>query len=207
MTHSSTVDISSDRIIVWMNIIRDLSNNKHQSTLLENFWGDQIRSKSWLTNELKKLNIPVISNIFIFGGWYGLLAQLLSDSYFHANIFSIDIDPLCKEYGEKLRLPNDKIQFLTYDMQYFAYNTFPDIVINTSTEHIEQKTFDEWKSKIPKNTLVVLQGNNFYSCEGHVRCASSLENFNKINPLKKIIYSNELPCYGYNRYMTIGTAS
>jgi hypothetical protein len=206
MTRSYITNISSERVIQWMNLIRDLTNNNDQYRLLENFWKDQLRSKSWLVNELIKHTRVESPNIFIFGGWYGVLAQLVSDTYKTANITSVDIDPNCKEYGTRLALPTDNILFLTGDMRYFQYNSPPDIVINTSTEHITQETFDKWRHDIPSNTITVLQGNNFYSCHDHIRCAESLDEFNIHNPLTKILYSGTLECYGYERFMTIGIA-
>jgi hypothetical protein len=186
-----------------MNVIRETSGPE-QYRLLENFWKDQIRSKSWLVNELTNHTKIKSPNIFIFGGWYGVLAQFLSEQYKTANIVSVDIDPICKEYGTRLALSTDNILFLTMNMKYFTYGETPDVVINTSTEHITQETFDTWLNNIPMGTLTVLQGNDFYSCHDHIRCTNSLEEFNSINPLRKILYSNELPCYGYKRFMTIG---
>jgi len=80
VTPLSTIDISSDRIIQWMNVIRDTSGTD-QFRLLENFWASQLRSKAWLINTVKMLDLPQDGNAYVFGGWYGILASLILDNF------------------------------------------------------------------------------------------------------------------------------
>jgi hypothetical protein len=54
------------------------------------------------------------------------------------------------------------------------------------------------------NVPIILQGNNFFSCPEHIRCSTNLDDFNKKNPLEKVIYTGELNCVQFTRYMTIG---
>jgi len=78
------------------------------------------------------------------------------------------------------------------------------LIINTSTEHVSQNTFDTWLNNMPANVPIILQGNNFFSCEEHIRCTDTLNEFTKINKLDTIIYSGELDCIQFKRFMIIG---
>lgn len=201
MIHLSTLKINSEILINWMNVIRlNQDNNAQQYRILESFWESQIKSKSWLINVMKEISNHTIENVFIFGGWYGVLGTLLYE-YFPSDIYSIDMDPDCKKIGEML---NPKVNFLVSSMENFTYNVSPSLVINTSTEHITQEIYNQWYRKIPSYTLVVLQGNNFYDCQEHVRCSSSLQDFKRMNPLSRYLYEGELDCTQFTRYMTIG---
>lgn len=208
MTRLYTIDISSERVISWMNVIRNFSE-KQKFRILENFWESQIKSKAWLINEIKNQNLPIEKNIYIFGGWYGILAQLLLDTFPKIKtVYSIDIDFDCKMYGNLLSNNDKRIVFITEDMKNFSSYNNPSLIINTSTEHITQKKYNEWLEKIPNNVPIIVQGNDFYECSEHVRCHDTLEEFNKNNKLTKTLYTDKLECMGpnglFNRFMTIG---
>jgi hypothetical protein len=68
-------------------------------------------------------------------------------------------------------------------MAEFEYTTMPDLVINTSTEHVSQETYDTWWNKIPSGTIYLIQGNNFFESHEHIRCSNTLEEFLKMNHL------------------------
>lgn len=74
-----SLNVSTDRIIQWMNVIRE-ENEFKKHRLLENFWASQLRSKSWLVNTIKQKFPDISGNVYIFGGWYGILAQLVVDN-------------------------------------------------------------------------------------------------------------------------------
>lgn len=188
-----------------MNAIRNTDGTR-QYRMLENFWGSQIRSKAWLINNIKVLFPQLEKNVYIFGGWYGILAQFFNEFIPTVNnIYSIDSDTDCIRYGWELSPNPGKIVFISRKMEDFDNYQDVGIVINTSTEHLEQKTFDDWLRKVPTNVPIVLQGNNLFNCDDHIRCTESLTEFNKLNPLDRVIYTDELECeYHFKRFMTIG---
>jgi hypothetical protein len=201
VTHLSTINIKSNKIVKWMNVLRS-KTGAEQERVLECFWDSQISSKAWLINVFKSLNIKVSGSVYIFGGWYGILASLIKDELHFSKVFSVDIDPTCEKIGTEL---DCSIKFLTYNMSDFVFDTDKiGLVINTSTEHISQATFDSWLSKIPDNVPIILQGNDFFSCKEHVRCTESLEMFVRKNYLHKIVYKGVLDCKQFNRFMIIG---
>ncbi len=201
--------ITHERVIQWMNVVREEINSPEQFRILENFWASQLNSKMWLIEKINEycLLFPG-SHIYIFGGWYGILAQLLIQAIPDVRVTSIDIDDQCKIFGERLKLPDDNITFVTANMQDFTkYDEYTALVINTSTEHVSQETFDRWLVNVPEHTSIVLQGNNFFACSEHIRCTSSLSEFQQINKMSKIKFAGELDCVQFTRYMTIGCNS
>jgi hypothetical protein len=189
-----------------MNVVREEIHSPEQFRVLENFWASQLNSKMWLIEHINEqcLLFPG-SHIYIFGGWYGILAQLLIQAIPGVKVTSIDIDPKCAIFGERLKLPDDDIEFITADMQHFTeYSPNTRLIINTSTEHVSQETFDSWLFNVPQNVNVVLQGNDFFACEEHVRCCETIEDFIKINNLNNIKFAGKLDCIQFTRFMMIG---
>lgn len=193
--------LKNERVIQWMNVIRETQGSE-QFRILESFWESQILSKQWIIDTLKSLKITPSGSIYIFGGWFGVLGGMLLDTYKNdVTIYSIDIDPETKRIGEKL---NPDVTFITSNMKDLLFQEYPSLVINTSTEHISQETFDIWMEQIPKFIPVVLQGNNFFSCTEHIRCCKTLDEFKIMNFLGLTKYEGSLDCKQFTRYMTIG---
>ena len=200
--------ISHDRIIIWMNAIRN-THEKEQYRILENFWESQIKSKVWLLEKIKEVSIELSGNIYIFGGWYGILAQLLIDNFPEIQkVYSIDIDCDCEYYGKILSNNDSKINFITSDMINFIEYENAKLIINTSTEHVDENTFNKWIKFTPEKTPIILQGNDYFDCPEHIRCTKNLDEFRLLNPLKNYIYSGERQFPKENgkflRFMTIG---
>jgi len=197
--------ISSERVIAWMNVIRD-TTGKEQYRILENFWESQIKSKIWILEQIKELRFNLNGNIYIFGGWYGVLAQLLVDTFPKIQkVYSVDSDPNCKYYGLLLSNNDYKIHFVTNDMKNFTQYENPKLIINTSTEHVESDVFENWLESVPENIPVVLQGNDFFHCDDHIRCSNDLEQFKEMNSLSEYFFEGRIYCPGnFYRFMTIG---
>ena len=187
----------------------------------------QIKSKTWLVNELKKIdgrtNIN-LGTVFLCGGWYGTLATLLFEGDFNIDkIRSFDMDDSCWKIAETFNKPwvmkEWKFKSCTqniHDINYesHTYNVFradgssceltdsPDTIINTSTEHIEN--FADWYSKIPQNKLLILQGSDWQDGEGHINCTKDAEHFAEMTPMKDILFAGALQTEKYTRYRRIG---
>jgi len=172
---------------------------------MDQFWESQLKSKEQLVNVLR-LNRP-IGNIFIFGGWYGMLSQLILDNHEARKIYTIDIDPDC-EWVVNDVVTSDKVVAVTDNMSVYKYPENPACVINTVTEHITQEQYDMWWSNIPDGTFYILQGNNFWDAADHIRCASSLDDFAEINNCVNIGGRMQWPCDGpseeFMRFMIWG---
>ena len=199
-------------IIHWFNAIRNLPENQRYRAL-EGMWDTQLHSKKWIVDELNAIlsSDSRNHNIYVFGGWIGILSSMLFQrSKFAINkIRSIDIDPWCESVADTVckhyEMDGWRFKARTADMCEFEYeyNLTPTIVINTSTEHITQDIYDKWHNKIPANTIIITQGNNYFNCHEHIRCSSSLNEFKNINHVVNPFYEGLLPNSTYDRYMCI----
>ena len=70
--------VELEDVAFWMDAIRN-SDDRYRT--LESFWKGQIKSKVWLVEALEELNINSPQTIAIHGGWNGLLASLLFNSW------------------------------------------------------------------------------------------------------------------------------
>lgn len=202
------IKLDSDHIILWFNMIRDLPE-PGRSRGLDAFWDGQIHSKIWLSEILNKYyDSKIPSNIYIFGGWLGVLANILfqNSEFYVDTIYNIDIDLWCKPNSEKLNqtyVNMQRYQADTADMRDYQYNDTAHIIINTSTEHVSQETYDQWYDNIPQGSLVVIQGNDFFSCDEHVRCNIDLDDFITTNRVTDPIFAGQLETTMYNRFMCV----
>jgi hypothetical protein len=203
------VEIKPETLADWMKFIRfhpDLAER-----FMDCFWESQLTSKSHLLYALE--DFGYLGNVYIFGGWYGILGKLIEDSYNLQTgvIVSIDSDPKCDWVIKNLYSKQSKVIGFTHDMQHFEYSEQhpPHTVINTSTEHVTQEVYDNWWSHIPAGTLYALQGNNFWDDPEHIRCAHDIKEFKKINRCENVQVEFSFPCGGPNntefmRFMVVG---
>jgi hypothetical protein len=185
-------------------------------------WG-QLKSKRWLVDELEKIDLP-LGTIFLCAGWYATLAAMLFQSKCSINkIRSFDIDENCATIAETVNRNYTKkdwhFKASTADIHNIEYTDYTyktkrfngtvceitdtaETVINTSCEHIEN--FAEWYSKIPKQTLTVLQSNNYFEIEDHINCSKNILEFAEQTPMTDCLYSGVLELPKYTRFMRIG---
>jgi len=195
--------IDTEHLHYWMNAIR-LSDDPKRT--LEAFWRGQMQSKEWLIETLTNY-IPMKSDpvrIDVHGGWVGVLASMLFQSHIPIRyICSVDIDPTCEPIAtmmNKIEEIDGKFRAITSDMCTVPING--SVVINTSCEHITQQQYELWLSRIPKDSIIVLQSNN-YKIPEHTRIAQSLEEFKQQSLLDEL-WTGSLKTQLYDRWMIIG---
>ena len=192
--------IDTEHLHFWMNAIRE-SNNPMRT--LDAFWGGQMKSKEWLIDNLEPF-VTKPSRIEIHGGWVGVLASMLFQSNIPARyIASVDIDPLCEHVAtmmNKIEEQDGRFKAITGDMCTIPVHG--DIIINTSCEHITQEQYNTWLERMPINSLLVLQSNN-YKIDEHVRIASSIDEFAEQSKIQ-VLWQGELQLQLYKRFMIIG---
>jgi len=194
------VDIQD--VLFWMDAIRN-SDDKYRT--LESFWKGQVNSKIWLTQSLEALVLHNTNNIAIYGGWNGVLASLLFNSKLGVqHITSIDIDPTCEEIANTVNKRQEMVgKFTAVTADMCNYTTEADIVINTSCEHITQEQYEQWLSNQPDDALIVLQGNDYFDHDEHVRCAVDVSDFSRMSNITSL-WAGVLPLPKYNRFMLFG---
>lgn len=194
------VDIQD--VLFWMDAIR---NSEDRYRTLESFWKGQVNSKVWLAEQLPGF-VPVKPlNIVIYGGWNGVLASILFNSKINIqSITSVDIDPSCQDIANTINKRYEmqgRFNAVTADM--ISYTTNADVAINTSCEHITQEQYEQWLDNQSQNAVFVLQSNNYFDHNEHIRCATDLEDFIKMSNIQ-VWYQGEFKTPKYTRYMIIG---
>jgi len=200
-------NVNIEDVLFWMDAIR---NSKDRDRVLESFWKGQVYSKIWLIENLKgQVEYPKRYRVAIYGGWNGVLAALLYNSGIGINhITSVDIDPACEEIALTMNKHHEmqgRFTAVTGDMCNYVVKD-AEIIINTSCEHITQEQYDRWLTLQPMDSLIVLQSNDFFDCDEHIRCASDLDKFKKTSGID-VIYKGELETPKYKRFMLIGKRS
>lgn len=180
---------------------------KHpQADIANAFNHKQVACKMWALDKLFESDGGRFGRIWVLGGWYGVLpAMLFNDARFDiAAIHSIDIDPEVAAVALTLnRQAGDRFRALTADMYALDYAAGrPDLVVNTSCEHIAD--LGAWLALLPRGTNVLLQSNDYFSEPTHINCVASLAAFEAMAALREIRFSGELPTKNYTRFMLIG---
>jgi len=175
------------------------------------FHDNQLRSKNWLVQNLRKYALDKPNNIFIFGGWYGILPyMLLKDQHINTKyVFNIDKNQALKGPAYQFNDYNSSYNHIVDDMISFEYPFRPNIVINTSCEHLSKEDFMKWYKNIPDAAIVVLQTNNYDKIDEHIGCYNSLEDF--VHFVRKdlkvggnsLYFQGKLDMSNFERYMVI----
>jgi len=170
------------------------------------FGHKQIACKMWARDRLFESGGGVFGEIWIVGGWYGVLAgMLLEDPRFKIGcIENSDIDPDVGAVAETLNhAHHERFRAVTQDMYRLDYaGRRPDLVVNTSCEHIED--LRGWLKLMPAGMRVLLQSNNYFSEPTHIASVPSLAAFRELAGLRQVDHAGELPMKKYTRFMLIG---
>jgi hypothetical protein len=219
----------------YFRFVRDfVKKGKNLKILSDAFSRSQMRSKIWLVDELAKI-MPNPRNVVLMAGWYGQLIDLFGDKDVDKITFrkfrNIEIDKECcieSDYNfnlrrleeHKVKAVNADINNLTlhengYEWEVETFKTgekyvekfLPDLIINTSSEHMTTEWFNQIRfKKWTKKPLVVIQNNNFFGIPEHVNCVHSVDHMKKVFPMEKVLFEGELQLKGYKRVMLIGYA-
>jgi len=187
----------------------------------------QIKSKLWLIDELKKLNLK-FDLVYNLASWYNILALFLSEYLNVKKVKSFDKDPNVLNVSDRMihhRLI-DNFNYKTtimdiFDINYSCHNykttrcqldgiikefeitnESPDLIINCSCEHLN---YEKWLQLIPKDKIVILQNNNAFNFSDHINCVNNLQEFVTKCDLSEIYYQGTLHLQNYDRFMIIGT--
>ena len=181
-----------------LQVIDRITTDQKVKSIINSLNDNQERSKNWLIEESGQfLSMLIDSKIVVLAGWYGNLANKLSQ-FSNQKVTSIDINEECKFIGKKLY---DNVRFKTEDINNTDVNNY-NVVICTSCEHI--KDFNIIYDKINNGSLVIFQSNNYKDIKEHVNCKDSLDEFKNSFVLNKTLYSGELKLDKFTRYMIVG---
>ena len=193
------------------------------------FSRSQVKSKIWLVTELSKIKTD-FDKVLILAGWYGQLLMYFNTIKFDsariveldrsACLISDDIINLDRIQNYQVKAVHANINELVltkkgYEFQIenfknpeqkrFSERFQPDLIINTSAEHMTEEWFNAIRFKeIESDPIVVIQSNNLFEIDDHVNCVYSIDHMKKKYPMREILYEGELQLQGYKRIMLIG---
>lgn len=197
--------------------------------LQDAFSRGQVQSKVWLADELYKIKTHY-KNVVLLAGWYGQLlhyfrdvkfgkvrnvdidrdACLISDDIFNLHfIENYRVKAICADINELTLHKSGYVfqveNFKNKDAKIFSETFMPDLIINTSAEHMDGKWYDDIRFKdFETKPLVVIQSNNLFDIEEHINCVHSVDHMKKKYPMTDVLYEGELQLKGYKRVMLIG---
>jgi hypothetical protein len=178
----------------------------------DSFTSGQILSKLWLCEQLEQTSLikrPI--TIWLYGGWYATTALLLL-SRGKMNIRHIrnhDIDTVAldisKQFLDSWTYNNPNLySTVAIDVNDIKFESYPDLIINTSTEHMESK---QWYDNIPKGITCAFQSNDMPH-DDHCHTVSNHKELLNLYPLSKVLYSGvkkfDYPDWSFTRSMIIG---
>jgi len=203
-----------------------------KANLDDHFSRGQMKSKFWLISELNKLNIEP-TQIALYGGWYATIAYFLFLNFDNViKIRNIELDPKVVGISEAFNKDEvaDNWRFKTgtanvNELQYHNGGAFnlsmpqrnaptvrdridPDLIINTSCEHMK----DDWFYNVPEKfvdnprltPIIALQTNDYFDNPQHTNCVHNIDEALEKYKFKRVLYAGTLKTELYNRFMIIG---
>ena len=192
------------------------------------FSRSQMRSKIWLVTELAKIRTSW-KYVAVFAGWFGQLTMLFRQQLTYHTMRIVELDPAaCRASDYVFNLANldeHKIKSVCADIntltlhkngyewpvENFKESTsytekfLPDLIINTSAEHMTEEWFHQLRFKqLEGDPIVAIQSNNLFDIPEHVNCVHSVNHMKKKFPMRKVLFAGELQLKGYKRVMLIG---
>jgi len=173
------------------------NNSEYVDDIADSFSKTQLQSKQWLVEEMCKVNTKTNPEILILGGWYGsYLVPMLRDADFN-NITLTDINPKAVNIASQLHNCSTFVLNAVHPAQTFN----PDIVINTSCEHM--MTIGDAAVDNP-DCLYVLQSCDNPNDPGHINISTNTDDFVKKTGLSRIVFRGRINLGHKNRFMVIG---
>jgi hypothetical protein len=124
---------------------------------------------------------------------------MIKDSFPDTSVKLLDIDPRCEIFLKNIIYDYKGVSPVTGDMYNYTYKEH--LVVNTACEHIPNVR--KWLDKIPQNTYVLLQSNNFFESPGHINCVNHIDEFKEQTSLSKVLFADGFETPMYTRYMII----
>ena len=193
-----------ENVFYWMQDFETDTFNDH-------FSRGQMQSKIWLIETLRQcISNGRLGNVALYGGWHATINHMLNEHFDIKRTYNLELEPECIHSSTEFNRAFDFTATLT-DVATLEWQDgalcVPDIgrasvncVINTSCEHMNE----DWFNNLPDGQFVVLQTNDFFSCDQHINCVASLDDALAKYKMTDVIYSGELDATVYNRFMIVG---
>ena len=225
-TKTSQLMYPEESLFVKLNKYFKLYNDN--AAIVDAFSRSQIKSKTWLVDELLKIQNSY-TNVLVIAAWFGQLIDAIDNKIQFESARCVDIDrESCKISDTILnaeKIKNYRVKAICTDInlvelhktgyqwnvenfnepKVYTEKFLPDLIINTSAEHMTEEWFNQIRFKeLESNPIVAIQSNNLFEIPEHVNCVHSVDHMKKKFPMKEILFEGELQLKGYKRVMLIG---
>lgn len=188
----------------------------------------QIKSKTWLVEELSNIDTNYDS-VLVMAGWFGQIKNIYDKRLTYAKMRVAELDKQACETSDYVfnlsNLENYKVKSVNVDINNlilhkngyewmvenfregtgYSEKFLPNLIINTSAEHMKEDWFFQIKFKdLESDPIVAIQSNNLFDIPEHINCVHSVDHMKKKFPMQEILYEGELQLKGYKRVMLIG---
>jgi hypothetical protein len=192
------------------------------------FSRSQIRSKIWLVEQLAMINSNY-TNVAVMASWFGQIKTIYDKRLTYSKMRLIELDRVACETSDYVfnlsNLENHKVKAVCADINgltlhkngykwpvenfkdgtQYSEKFLPDLVINTSAEHMTEEWFHQLRFKqLDSDPIVAIQSNNLFDIHEHINCVHSVDHMKKKFPMREVLFAGELQLKGYKRVMLIG---
>ena len=188
----------------------------------------QIKSKIWLVEQLALIDSNY-ANVAVMAGWFGQIKTIYDKRLTYSKMRIVELDRSACETSDYVfnisNLENYKVKAVCADVNQlilhkngyewtvenfrdgtkYSEKFLPDLIINTSAEHMTEEWFHQLRfKKIASDPIVAIQSNNLFDIPEHVNCVHSADHMKKKFPMREVLFAGELQLKGYKRVMLIG---
>ena len=188
----------------------------------------QIKSKIWLIEQLALIDSNY-ANVAAMAGWFGQIKTIYDQRLTYSKMRIVELDRSACETSDYVfnsaNLENYKVKSVhanvnelilhkngyEWQVENFKESTsytekfLPDLIINTSAEHMTEEWFHQLRFKqLDSDPVVAIQSNNLFDIAEHINCVHSVDHMQKKFPMREVLFAGELQLKGYKRVMLIG---
>ena len=205
-----------------------LKENSQGSAIQDAMSRSQIKSKIWLVEQLALIDSNY-ANVAVMAGWFGQIKTIYDKRLTYSKMRIVELDRSACETSDYVfnisNLENYKVKAVCADVNQlilhkngyewtvenfrdgtkYSEKFLPDLIINTSAEHMTEEWFHQLRfKKIASDPIVAIQSNNLFDIPEHVNCVHSVDHMMKKFPMREVLFAGELQLKGYKRVMLIG---
>jgi hypothetical protein len=206
-----------------------LKENTQGSAIQDAMSRSQMRSKIWLVEQLALINSNY-TNVAVMAGWFGQIKTIYDKRLTYSKMRVVELDRKACETSDYVfnisNLENYKVKAVCADINQltlhkngyewsvenfrdgteYSEKFLPDLIINTSAEHMTEEWFHQLRFKqLDSDPVVAIQSNNLFDIPEHINCVHSVDHMMKKFPMREVIFAGELQLKGYKRVMLIGS--
>ena len=208
--------------------IADYKKKVNDTAIYDLMSRSQMRSKIWLVEQLALINSNY-TNVAVMAGWFGQIKTIYDKRLTYSKMRVVELDRKACETSDYVfnisNLENYKVKAVCADINgltlhkngyewsvenfrdgtEYSEKFLPDLIINTSAEHMTEEWFHQLRfKKLDNDPIVAIQSNNLFDIPEHINCVHSVDHMQKKFPMREVLFAGELQLKGYKRVMLIG---